>query len=393
MYKNNEFRYTFEYNSSNVCSAIYSEVYFLSSFLIEKTLRSDGTQSVILVNNNYQIVEPVALFLEYLEKRGNALNTIESYCRGLKEYFTWLMREKLKFYEVTRRDMFSWIEYIELEAGRKQKKSARTINKYLAVIGSFYNFFEGMEGYIENPIRTSQKQTNPYLKTFKVTKNQVSVNFFRRKETKKKNTKRLFQNEVELLYKGIEELTNDESVILRNKLIFRVLYETGCRISEVLGLRISDYSDPNPTEDIGTIYIRKHIPLYHNDHSIKTNERDIPVSMDLIYAIDDYLCNVRTQKEEISTVFVNHSSSSTGKYMVRSSVEEVFINLSNTVGIKCTPHMLRHTHGTELKESGYSEVYIMDRLGHNSLESTNQYMHLSYEAQAEAYRRFLEKRR
>ena len=55
--------------------------------------------------------------------------------------------------------------------------------------------------------------------------------------------------------------------------------------------------------------------------------------------------------------------------------------------------MLRHTHGTELKESGYSEVYIMHRLGHNAIESTNQYMHLSYEAQAEAYYKFLEKRR
>lgn len=360
---------------------------------MEKTLRNNGTQSVILVNSNYEIVEPVALYLEYLEKRGNSLNTIENYCRGLKEYFSWLGHEEMKFYEVSKRDMFSWIEYIELNAGRKQKKSARTINTYLAIIGSFYDYFEGMGGYIENPIKVAQPQTNSYWKTFNVTKDQVGINFFKRKETKKKNTKRLFQNEVDSLYKGIAELSNDESVNVRNKLLFRVLYETGCRISEVLGLRISDFSEPSPVEEIGTIYIRKHDPLYHKDHSIKTNERDIPVSMDLIYALDDYLCTVRPQKGEISTVFVNHGSSSKGKFMVRSSVEEIFINLSNSVGIKCTPHMLRHTHGTELKESGYSEVYIMDRLGHNSIESTNQYMHLSYEAQAEAYNQFLEKRR
>src|SRR5690625_3513135 len=115
--------------------------------------------------------------------------------------------------------------------------------------------------------------------------------------------------------------------------------------------------------------------------------------MDLIYAIDDYLCAVRPQKEEINTVFVNHSSSSKGKFMVRSSVEEIFINLSNSIGIKCTPHMLRHTHRTEIKESGYSEVNNMDRSGHNSIESTNQYMNLSYEEQTQAYQRVLEKRR
>src|SRR5690625_366252 len=290
---------------------------FLSSFLIEKTLRNDGTQSVILVDHNYQIVDSVALFLEYLEKKGNALNTIESYCRVLKEYFTWLKHEEMKFYEVSKRDMFSWIEYIELEAGRKRKKSARTINKYLATIGSFYNYFEGMDGYIENPLKTTQKQTNSYWKTFNVTKDQVGINFFRRKEAKKKNTKRLFQNEVDSLYKGIAELSNDESVNVRNKLLFRVLYETGCRISEVLGLRISDFSEPSPVEEIGTIYIRKHDPLYHKDHSIKTNERDIPVSMDLIYALDDYLCTVRPQKGKIDAIFVNYSKSSTGKYMVR----------------------------------------------------------------------------
>ncbi len=73
---------------------LFGGVFFLS-FLIEKIFRNDGTQSVILVDNNYQIVEPVALFLEYLEKRGRALNTIESYCRELKEYFTWLSKENI----------------------------------------------------------------------------------------------------------------------------------------------------------------------------------------------------------------------------------------------------------------------------------------------------------
>lgn len=389
-----ELQYTFEYDSSNnIRSAIYSEVYFLLPFLIEKALRDDGIQSFVLVNHNYQIVEPAALFLEYLEKKGNSLNTIEKYCRVLKEYFSWLERDDLEFYEVTRRDMFSWIEYIEVEAGHKQEKSARTINSYLAAIGSFYNYFEGMQGYIHNPIRVTQSKSNQYFHTFKVTRDQVSVNFFRRKERKKKNTQRLFQQEVTTLYKGIEQLTNNDSVIIRNKLLFKILYETGCRISEILGLRIRDYSEPNPVEKIGTIYIRKHFPLYHNDHSIKTNERNIPVSMDLIYAIDDYVCTVRPQKQEIDTVFVNHGRSSIGNFMVRSSTEEIFKNLSNLTNVKCTPHMLRHTHGTELKESGYSEVYIMDRLGHNSVESTNQYMHLSYEAQAEAYHQFLLKRR
>lgn len=365
---------------------------FLSLFIVEKVLKEDGTDSVVLVDQDYQIVESVALYLEYLDIKGYSKNTIENYCRTLKEYFSWLQKEKLKFYEVRRRDMFSWIEYIDLEAGRKQKKSARTVNTYLSVIASFYDFFDGVGGYIDNPVKLKSKQKNIYFNTFKVKSKELSVNFFKRKETKRKNNKRLFRNEIDLLYKGIEQIGQEESVIQRNKLLFRFLYETGCRIGEALGLRINDFSQPNPNEEIGAITIRKHDPLYHKDHSIKTNERDIPVSMDLIYAMDDYLCNYRPQRNEINTLFVAHGSSSTGDYLIRRSVEEVFMNLSELVGIKCTPHMLRHTHGTELKESGYSEVYIMDRLGHNSQESMNQYMHLSFESQAEAFYRFLQKR-
>src|SRR5699024_10991863 len=139
-------------------------------------------------------------------------------------------------------------------------------------------------------------------------------------------------------------------------------------------------------------FVRRHYPKYHNDHSIKTNERKIPVSMDLIYAIEDYVINVRPFKEAIETIFVNHAYATKGNFMTRSAVEKIFSKLSKEVDIKCTPHMLRHTHGTELRESGYNQIYISNRLGHSSIESTNKYMHISFEAQAEAYERFMTKR-
>ena len=46
-----------------------------------------------------------------------------------------------------------------------------------------------MGGYIENPIKTTQTQTNPYWKTFNVTKDQVSINFLERKKQKRKHKK------------------------------------------------------------------------------------------------------------------------------------------------------------------------------------------------------------
>lgn len=74
---------------------------------MKRTLKNDGSQSAVLVDTDYKIVEPVVLFLDYLEKRGRSFNTIENYCRDLKEYFTWLSIEELQFYEVNKRKLLS----------------------------------------------------------------------------------------------------------------------------------------------------------------------------------------------------------------------------------------------------------------------------------------------
>ncbi|MBS3678693.1 tyrosine-type recombinase/integrase [Ornithinibacillus massiliensis] len=334
----------------------------MRSYTIGRTMKDNGQQSVVLVDEELNIVEEVALFLQYLEGKGLAFNTIESYCRSLKEYFKWLSKKDLKFYEVNKRSIISFIEFIKSEeVGKKEEKSAKTINKYLAAVASFYKYYEAVGGFIDdNPITVKNKlQKNKYY-VHTVKKDNLNMNLFRQKEEKSKNTKRLFLNQIEILYEGIDGLSKDNEIVARNKLLFKFLYETGCRIGEALGLRLMDYSELNPTEQIGTIYVRRHLPSYHKDHTIKTNERDIPVSMDLIYSIDDYVCSHRPQKDEIDTIFVNHGLTNAGMYMTRNTAEKAFKALSDNVGIKCTPHMLRHTHGTELKECGYSEVYIMD---------------------------------
>jgi integrase/recombinase XerD len=366
----------------------------MSSLTIERTLSEDGKPNVVLVDQEYNIVEEVCLYLHYLDLKGMSLNTIEAYCRILKEYFTWLDEIGLRFYEVTKREMSSWINHIQLKAGKTQDKSARTINMYLAVIASFYRYYEGVGGYIsDNPLTVKDTGKSNWFSTHTIHRKQIDVNFFRQKETKKKNNRRIFRDQIDRLYEGIEGIHDDDNLTMRNKLLFRVLYETGIRIGECLGLRINDYSEPVPFEKVGTICIREHNPLYHRDHKLKSLERNIHVSMDLLYAIDRYLCHVRPQKDRIDTIFVNHNKSSSGKFMTRNSIEGLFHELSKRVGIKCTPHMLRHTHGTELSELGYNTLYIKYRLGHKSVHSTEVYIHPSLEAQRASYEKALQQRR
>src|SRR5699024_10573566 len=208
---------------------------FLSCFLVEKTIREDGSQSVVLVDDKYQIVEEVALFLNYLEKRGRSINTIENYCRDMKEYYTWLSKEGLKFFEVNRRIMISWIDFINTEVGNKREKSARTVNRYIATIASFYNYFESISAHLkENPNYIEYNNMNyKYNNSKTFDKSNMNVNLYRQKERKKRNTQKLFRNEIDLLYKGLSELTNSSEINKRNQSTFSVLYETGCRIWEV----------------------------------------------------------------------------------------------------------------------------------------------------------------
>lgn len=355
---------------------------------VEKVVKEDGTNTVVLVNENYQIVEPVAIYLEYMEVRGYALNTIKTYCRILGKFYDWLAEDKLKFYEVTRRDMISYIKYIE----KGKELTAKTINYNLTCVGAFYDYFLIMDGYLENPVFTNTPKSNVFVKNNRIKKDQFPVNFFKRKETKVNMVKRLFKNEIEILYEAIGKLSNDEGINKRNQLLFKFMYETGCRVGETMGLRVQDYSEPHPNLEFGEIILKRYKKLYHDDHALKTNERRIPVSMDLIYEIEQYLYEYRPLKEGVDTLFVNHTGQSKGNYMKRSRITSIFNDLSNETGIKVTPHMLRHTHGSELEEAGYNKTYLMHRLGHNSEESTHQYIHLSYDAQLRAYENFLEKR-
>src|SRR5699024_7773387 len=122
---------------------------------------------------------------------------IENYSRDMKEYYTWLSKEGLKFFVVNRRIMIYWIDFINTDVGNKREKSARTVNMYIATIASFYNYFESIGDHLEeNPISMESNNMNfKYNSSKTFDKSNMNVNLYRQKERKKRNTQRLFRNE------------------------------------------------------------------------------------------------------------------------------------------------------------------------------------------------------
>lgn len=360
---------------------------------VERAVYKDGRHTAILMDDEYNIIEPVLVFINWLELKGASPNTVIGYVNDLKVFFEWLQQEGLQFYQVKPAYIPRFIKFVD-EYGSKKGKSPSTVNRYLATISSLYRHFEVLGGYADiNPMVMVKGQRPSTLgRSFfhhTVNRSQVDYSYFRLKKQKKGNTRRVFPSQIETFHQAIDNMGYNEHVTARNKLIFRTLYETGFRISEVLNLRVQDFSQPNIDEKLGTIAVVDHGDP-HPDRQLKTLTRKVPVGMSLIYALEDYVTTVRPYKPEVANIFVSDTK---GEPLVRKTVESFFQEVSKATGIKITPHYLRHTHGTELAELGYDNLYISTRLGHKSVESTKQYTHLSLEATVRAYERFETNRR
>lgn len=354
----------------------------------------------VLVDSDMRIIPEVLDFANTMTYKGMSPNTVKSYLDDLKRYYEWLNLEGMEFYEVRPYNITSFVEHIDKQhtAGRV---SPATLNRYLATLSAFYRHFEVVNGFvIESPmvkVKGYMPSVNRgYLRH--VTKNwdKGLHNYFRRKNKKKVDRKNIDSKTASIFYNTFEKICGgDESLLFRNKLMFRLLYETGFRISELLHLRINDFDYPEPMKKTGNIYLieRPNEPL---DRQLKSGERTTPVSANLLQALDDYILFHRPQKGEIDYIFVSHANSNLGEPISRSSVEKMFNDLKAASGddyYRLTPHALRHTHASELQAMGVDINIIKERLGHKSIMTTSQYAKPTVQTLTIAHERYLENKK
>ena len=75
------------------------------------------------------------------------------------------------------------------------------------------------------------------------------------------------------------------------------------------------------------------------------------------------------------------------------AINSLFRRLYKKTGIQATPHLLRHTHATELIRAGWDMSYVQKRLGHSDIQTTiNTYVHLLDDDLKAEYQKYLETR-
>lgn len=154
---------------------------------------------------------------------------------------------------------------------------------------------------------------------------------------------------------------------IRDALLFRLIFETGLRISEALNIHLDDLDLTRGDE---------HLTVLGKGGQRRTILLDDPK---LVNALRKYL---RSVEYEHGPLFQAQKNGRGGPLRYH-SVQERWQHYTTVAGVACTLHQLRHSHATELVNGGVSLGTIRKRLGHRHIQTTLRYAEVS-DASADA---------
>ncbi|MEJ6599705.1 MAG: tyrosine recombinase [Crocinitomicaceae bacterium] len=149
----------------------------------------------------------------------------------------------------------------------------------------------------------------------------------------------------------------------RNRAIIETLYGSGLRVSELVDLKISD------------LYFDENMMLINGKGD---KQRLVPLGAFAKKFIQLYIDNIRVlnkiSNEDRDTLFLNRN----GKKLTRAMIFTIVRQLGQVIGIekKISPHTFRHSFATHLLENGADLRTIQTLMGHESITTTEVYMHL-----------------
>tara|TARA_S200000501_G_scaffold327708_1_gene327127 strand:+ start:518 stop:1423 length:906 start_codon:yes stop_codon:yes gene_type:complete len=285
-------------------------------------------------------------FKDYLKiERGLSENSISSYENDLKKLKLFLNNDikKISPLDVEADHVKEFVYHISKEV------KANSQSRIISGIRSFYDYLLFEKLIKTNPISNIE---SPKLQ--------------------RKLPSTLSIDEINLMIKNVDK-TKKESE--RNIAIIETLYGCGLRVSELIDLKISD--------------------LYFSEDFIKVTgkgnkQRLVPVSNINKRCINDYLLNSRSKIKIVTKhsdiLFLNRN----GSKLTRAMIFTIVKNLSKKSEIKkiISPHTFRHSFATHLLENGADLKTIQQLLGHESITTTEIYMHLDNKALVNVMNKF-----
>ncbi len=282
-------------------------------------------------------------FLEYIgfQKR-QSLHTQNSYRNDLEQFAAYL-KDTYQITDLLQADYHlvrSWIIALS-----EENLQASSINRKIATLKSFYKFL----------VKQNFLEANPMLRIKPL-------------KTPKRTPQFVEEEDMLILLDKIE--FEDSFKGYRDKIVLEMLYNTGIREAELLGLTEADVN-----------YIRQEIKVLGKGNK----QRVIPISPALSHDLQEYVYHRQCSFPDIEHLHLIVTDSGEPAYpmLIYRIVNKYLKLVSNTD--KKSPHVLRHTFATHLLNKGAELNAIKEILGHSSLNATQIYTHNSLEKLKEIF--------
>jgi integrase/recombinase XerD len=284
-------------------------------------------------------------FLAYLEfERGLSRNTLQAYRTDLLQYGEFLAGRGVDAAQARAADVSEFLADLATGNGHPPC-SAATIHRKTACLRSFYRHLRREELVTDDPTAA-----------------------LRGPRRGRKLPQVLSHGEVNRL---LSAPRGSEPAALRDRALLELMYASGLRASETIGLEVTDV-------DLERGFVRP--------HGKGSKERIVPLGRQAGAAVRSYLRSARpdlvgTRAEP--KLFVNLR----GKGLTRQGLYKIIQGHAKAAGLdgKMSPHTLRHTFATHLLSGGCDLRSVQEMLGHSDISTTQLYTHLSGEEIKEVY--------
>lgn len=323
-------------------------------------------------------LQPAMKYIKYLDSIEKSTNTLRAYCYHLKLYFEFLESCDATVGDVSLTLLGEFVAWLRGSPQGKvvplrstdSKRSKTTINTILTCVMSFYEFLLREELITKNVSDQVTRQISGRFKTYKPFLHHISKgksigkNILKLKPTRTQ-VKTLTAEQVDAIYLAIPHI--------RDQLLLRILHEGGLRISEALGLEITDFN-------INQLSIR-----VGNSKTAAGEGRIVYVSAEVMNLFKMWLIDM-PEDYDGNKVFFTLKGENREQPLTYEGVIKWVRRLRKKTGIYFTPHMLRHTYATVLHANGVDVAILQRLLGHKHYQTTvNIYVHPSDETIRKGY--------
>lgn len=292
-----------------------------------------------------QVAAAISSFLTYAKvEKGLSNNTVAAYRRDLTKFQAFAARRKLTLEAVSRGDLVDFLSELY-----RQKLESKTVARQLVTLRNLFRFAQVQELIATDPsLNLESPKTRRSLPAY-------------------------------LRLAEVERLLNqpDETTVLgrRDRAMLEMLYSTGLRVSELVGLRVSDLD-----RKLGCVRC-----VGKGD-----KERIVPVGRKALGLVEKYLHQARPELLRRAKTFNSPALflNRRGGILSRVAVWKILSAYGRRAGLRTAlaPHILRHSFATHLLEGGADLRSVQLMLGHADISTTQIYTHVVEERLKQIYR-------